>query len=87
MAKRERAAVTIHNASAGEIVRQIVRPTIEAGGDIKDVLVLLESIVAGVLLFAVKTGADNRVLDTFIEGVRLRMAEIRLRDEPTKGSA
>ncbi len=70
--------VQIHNRDAGRIVREIVAPTMEAGGDMKDVLVLLESVVTGVLTITVKLGGDNTVLDVFVEGVRARMAQIRL---------
>ena len=77
----------IHNRDAGDIVSRIVKPTIAAGGDMKDVLVLLESVVTGVLTVAVKFGGDNAVLDTFIEGVRERMADIRLTSIPPVGSA
>jgi hypothetical protein len=68
----------IHNETAGAIVAQIVRPTLDAGGQMTDVLVLLESVVTGVMLVAVKLGGDEIVLDTLIEGVRKRMAETRL---------
>jgi len=77
----------IHNRSAGELVRQIVRPTIDAGGTMTDVLVLLESVVTGVLELSVKLGGDNAVLDVFAEGVRRRMAELRLADLPTAGAS
>jgi len=68
----------IHNRDAGRIVTEIVKPTLDAGGEMTDVLVLLESVVTGVLSIAVKLGGDNDVLDIFIAGVRQRMAEIRL---------
>lgn len=77
----------IHNATAGEIVKQIVKPTIDAGGQMTDVLVLLESVVTGVMLVAVKLGGDEIVLDTFIDGVRKRMAETRLGPIDTAGQA
>ena len=77
----------IHNRDAGAIVRQIVKPTLDAGGSMTQVLVLLESVVTGVLTVAVKLGGDNVVLDTLIEGARARMADIRLTDIPPKGSA
>lgn len=76
----------IHNRDAGKIVSEIVKPTLDAGGDMVQVLILLESVVTGVLTVAVKFGGDNFVLDTFIEGVRQRMAEIRLADVPTFGN-
>lgn len=37
----------LHNRLAGEIVKSIVMPPLEAGGDFKDVMVLLESVIAG----------------------------------------
>lgn len=77
----------IHNASAGAIVASIVKPTLEAGGEMTDVLVLLESVVCGVALLAIKLGGDEKVADTLLEGVKKRMADIRLRDIETKGSA
>lgn len=77
----------LHNRLAGELVKQIVKPTLAAGGDMADVLVLLESIVAGVLTIAVMTGGDEQVLDVFQANVRQRMAEIRLGDCPTAGQA
>ena len=47
-----------------------------------DVLLLRESVVTGVLSVIIKLGGDEPVLK-FIEGVRQRMAEIRLGDLPT----
>ena len=70
------------NRSAVPIVRAIMTPLLE-GGDEMDVLLLLESVVTGVLSVIVKLGGDEPVLDSFIEGVRQRMAEIRLGDLPT----
>lgn len=77
----------IHNATAGEIVKQIVRPTIEAGGQMTDVLVLLESVVVGVALVAIKLGGDEIVLDQVLAGARKRLAEQRLGPIVTAGQA
>lgn len=77
----------VHNQVAGDIVRQIVKPTLEAGGEMTDVLVLLESVVLGVMFVAVKLGGDEVVLDKLVEGVKRRMAEQRLGPIETKGSA
>jgi hypothetical protein len=76
----------IHNRDAGRIVAEIVCPTLDAGGDTKDVLILLESVVTGVLSVVVKIGGDNEVLDVFIAGVRQRMAEIRLGNATASGN-
>lgn len=77
----------IHNRTAGEIVKQIVRPTLEAGGQMTDVLVLLESVVLGVILVAVKLGGDEIVLDQVVAGAKARLAEQRLGPIETKGQA
>jgi hypothetical protein len=55
----------IHNRDVGEIVRAIIKPTLDAGGEFTDVLVMLESVILGVMLFAVKTGGDELVLDNW----------------------
>lgn len=68
----------IHNRIAGEIVKQIVRPPLEAGGEFTDVLVVLESVILGVMLVGVKLGGDEIVLDKVMEGVKARLAEQRL---------
>lgn len=81
----------LHNRLAGDIVKMIVMPPLEAGGDFKDVMVLLESVIAGVVLVMFKLGGDNIVLDTVLAGVKARVEEIMARERlgplPTKGSA
>jgi hypothetical protein len=68
----------IHNRDAGSIVKQIVKPTLDAGGQMTDALVLLESIVVGVALVAIKLGGDEIVIDQVLAGAKLRLAEHRL---------
>lgn len=77
----------LHNRLAGQIVASIVRPPMVAGGGPTDVLVLLESVVTGVLTAVVKLGGEGPVLDVFIDGVRERMARIRLEDIRPAGRA
>jgi hypothetical protein len=79
--------VKLHNESAGRIVADIVRPTMMLGGTPEDVMVLLESVVTGVLTAVVRLGGDNEVLDVFVDGVRERMASIRLGDAAPGGRA
>lgn len=81
------AAVDIHNRDVGAIVRSIVMPTLEVGGDMRDVLVLLESVCAGVMTLVVRPGGDNVVLDLFMDGLRERMANVRIGGIEPKGSA
>jgi hypothetical protein len=77
----------VHNQTAGEIVQQIVKPTLDAGGEFTDVLVLLESVIVGVVLVAVKLGGDEIVLDQVIAGARTRLAEQRLGGIDPQGKA
>lgn len=77
----------IHNRDAGAIVASIVRPTIQAGGQMTDVLVLLESVCAGVPHVAVKLGGDKDVLEVFTQGLAERMARLRLEPIKPEGSA
>ena len=76
----------IHNHLAGEIVRQIVRTPLDAGGQFTDVLVILESVVIGVMLVGVRLGGDERVLDVLVKGVKKRLAELRLGDTKPEGT-
>lgn len=68
----------IHNRIAPQIVASIVKPPLEAGGEFKDVLIVLESVIVGVMLAGVKLGGDTKVLDLVIERVRERLAKARL---------
>lgn len=77
----------LHNELAGQIVGQIVRPVIESGGSYTEVLVLLESVILGVMLMAVKLGGDEIVFDTVVERVKQRLAECRLRHVNPAGTA
>lgn len=77
----------LHNRIAGEIVASIVRPPIEAGGTMLDVMVVLESVVTGVILAGVRMGGDERVLDTLVEGVKARLANQRLGPATPHGQA
>ena len=77
----------LHNQIAGQIVASIVKPPIEAGGDYKDVLIVLESVIMGVMLVTARLGGDEIVLDTVVERVKERLAEKRLGDIETAGRA
>ena len=79
--------VDLHNQLAGKVVASIVKPPLDNGGDTKDVLVLLESVVTGVVLAVTKLGGDEIVIDTFMEGVKERLAKDRLTDHETAGEA
>ncbi|MBT1509343.1 hypothetical protein KIP88_02415 [Bradyrhizobium sp. SRL28] len=72
----------IHNRDVGGIVKAIIKPTLEAGHDFTSVLVILESVIVGVMLFAVRIGYgnDERVLDRLMEGVKTRLEEQRAKN-------
>jgi hypothetical protein len=66
-----------HNERAVKIADDIIRPTLEAGGNFLSILVLLESVITGVLLFGVKDGGDRPVLDLLFKHVLKRLAAAR----------
>jgi len=73
-------ASTFHNDRAGQIVRDIVTPTIEAGGSPQDLLVLLESVIVGVVVFVAgsTTGMQSvdEIVDMLAPAVKERAREI-----------
>lgn len=77
----------IHNRNAAAIVQQIIKPTLDAGGEMTDVLVLLESVILGVMFVSVKLGGDEIVLDQVVAGVKMRLAQQRLGNLETAGRA
>lgn len=77
----------IHNRVAGEIVKAIVKPPLEAGGQFTDVLVILESVILGVMLTAIKLGGDDKVLDEVVLHVKERLAKQRLSGIEAAGTA
>lgn len=70
----------IHNRDVGDIVKAIIMPTLNAGGDMTSVLVLLESVIVGVMLFVAKVGGDEPVLDKLTENVKARLEEQRAKN-------
>lgn len=71
----------LHNRLAGELVKALVKPIVEAGGRPTDVLVLLESVALGVCLYlgetAEITGTPEEVVDKLADGVKQRWAADR----------
>ena len=81
----------LHNEQAPKIVADIVRPTITEGGTAGEVLVLLESVIAGTLatlatleLMEGRNADRGIVLAVLLEGARERWAEII--DQRRKGA-
>lgn len=81
------AKTTLHNRVAPAALNAIIRPIHEAGGSIEDVLVVLESVIVGVVLYGAKVGGDEIVVDTIMDGVKARLAEQRLGPMSPAGSA
>lgn len=70
----------LHNELAGKIAAAIVKPPLETGGGWPDVMVLLESVVLGVMLYGhtkFENFDDNVALDLLRNGVKHRLAEQR----------
>jgi len=76
-----------HNDLAVDLVARLIRGTVGAGGDVIEVLIVLESVIAGVCLTLVRLGGDEVAIDALMERVKARVAELRLKDIQTKGSA
>lgn len=77
----------IHNRLAGKIIIGIVKGQLDAGGTSADVLVLLESIVAGVVSVVSSMEGSGVVFDVFADGCRERIAQLALGDRPAAGNA
>ena len=85
--------VEMHNRMVPILMAEIVQPTLRAGGDMRAVLFLLESVACGVLSAAIKLASsphaygltaeqasgidEDVVVDLFVCRVRKRMAELR----------
>lgn len=77
----------LHNKMAGEIVAQIVKPTLQAGGEWADVLVLLESVIAGIILTAALPGSERQIFAALTSAVERRIDELKLENRPAAGRA
>ncbi len=79
-----------HNAVANTALRTIIQQAQNAGGGNTDILVVTESIVAGVILYVSKVDsrAHEAVSAALFDGVRERVAELAAKVAPTPvGSA
>lgn len=77
----------LHNQVAPAALRALCEPIIAAGGTGTDLLIALESVVAGAFVMAVRLGGDNIVFDVMVERLRERLAEERLSDLLPEGQA
>jgi hypothetical protein len=80
------AAAELHNRLAKQIVDQIVKEPIAAGGTMSDVMMLCESVLVGVVLGCLPYGHDVKVLDLIVGRVKDRLAKVRLEDLEPKGN-
>lgn len=80
-----------HNKAAGDIVAQIIKGTFDAGGDEKAIMVLLESVAAGVITTLMREEHDGDTIDLLAAGLKNRAKELRevrrLRNATPQGSA
>ena len=82
----DEAAAELHNRLAKQIVDQIVKEPIAAGGTMSDVMMLCESVLVGVVLGCLPLGHDVKVLDLIVGRVKERLARARLEDLDAKGN-
>jgi hypothetical protein len=62
---------------AAKIASSIILPTLQAGGDFIEILQKLELVIVGTVLFGVKEGGDEAVLDLLFKHVKQQIAECR----------
>jgi hypothetical protein len=67
----------VHNEMAGKIIAAIVKPMRAAGGDDADIIVLLETVVAGVLLLVAEEDQYDAVCDLLGEQFKARLRELQ----------
>lgn len=72
---------TRHNEISRDLLMRIVKPVIDAGGTTSEVMVILESVVAGVLTACARIDGHNAsqrdsMLMGLEDGVRKRLSEI-----------
>lgn len=79
--------VLLHNQIAPIALRSLCGPIIDGGGDGIDLMIALESVIAGAFLMAVHLGGDEPVLDALFDRVKERLAEKRLADLDPRGQA
>ena len=72
----------------GAAILPILRLMFQLVGDNPvDLMILAESLVLGLFKLVVRLGGDEPVLETFTDRLRERLAQQRLGDIDTKGSA
>ena len=85
----------LHNQMVGKIVSALIKPVLENGGSAVDVLVLTESVVAGVVTTLSRIGGDTpaadaataTMTDLLFDGIRRRIGEQRLATAEPAGRA
>ena len=82
----DEAAAELNNRVAKQIVEQIVKEPIAAGGTMSDVMMLCESVIVGVFLECFQFGSDVKVLNLIVGRVKERLAKVRLEDLKPKGN-
>lgn len=64
----------VHNEVAGAMLKTIVTKPIEAGGDLTDSIIILESLMLGVMLLADRKGWEvNALMEELDKRVKQRM--------------
>lgn len=77
----------LHNQIVGPIVSSIVKPPIEAGGSVTDVMVVLESVVLGVMIATGRLGMSSEAVDVLAKAVKRRLCEVSALDGEPAGRA
>jgi hypothetical protein len=92
--ENERSSVDVTDAiskvlegPAGAIVREMSRVTRERGGQVAELLILTEEVVAMIVLISAMPNYENEILDRLVVGAKERLAKMRLVNLDTQGTA
>lgn len=77
----QEAARQYHNTAAPLIVKMICKNAVDSPDGVPDVLLLLETVAAGVVTFLAKPGSDDHaIVDELLDGIKGRVAELRQKE-------
>lgn len=77
----------VHNKLATELVKTIARTCGGPNNDPRDMLVVAESIVVGIILLSMKPGSEEKATQIMMRNVVERAKQIRALARPAEGSA
>lgn len=71
----------LHNELAPKILKEIVKRVTKTGGTPRDMMVIVESVAAGIVIFGAIPGMHGQAIDELTTGIKRRVSEMLLNDE------